>query len=52
MCYDNDDIQQAVQLAILGGGSLAGTLVTADPQVAQSVIRMSARAHSTDADFK
>ncbi|EJD6401554.1 phenylacetic acid degradation bifunctional protein PaaZ [Providencia rettgeri] len=45
MCYDNDDIQQAVQLAILGGGSLAGTLVTADPQVAQSVIRMSARAH-------
>lgn len=37
--------EQAVQLALLGGGSLAGTLVTADPQVAQSVIRASARAH-------
>ncbi|EPO5266230.1 phenylacetic acid degradation bifunctional protein PaaZ [Providencia rettgeri] len=40
-----DDIEQAVQLAILGGGSLAGTLVTADAQVAQAVIRASARAH-------
>ncbi|MEY0976622.1 phenylacetic acid degradation bifunctional protein PaaZ [Providencia rettgeri] len=43
MSYDN--IEQAVQLAILGGGSLAGTLVTADAQVAQTVIRASARAH-------
>ncbi len=43
MNYDN--IEQAVQLAILGGGSLAGTLVTADAQVAQTVIRASARAH-------
>lgn len=43
MCYDN--IEQAVQLAALGGGSLAGTLVTADAQVAQSVIRATARVH-------
>lgn len=43
MSYDS--LEQAVQLAILGGGSLAGTLVTADSQVAQSVIRASARAH-------
>lgn len=43
MSYEN--LEQAVQLAILGGGSLAGTLVTADAQVAQSVIRASARAH-------
>ncbi|MGG4609610.1 phenylacetic acid degradation bifunctional protein PaaZ [Providencia sp. Me31A] len=41
--YEN--MEQAVQLAILGGGSLAGTLVTADAQVAQSVIRASARTH-------
>ena len=43
MSYDN--IEQAVQLAILGGGSLAGTLVTADAQIAQAVIRAGARAH-------
>ncbi|MBN4865973.1 MULTISPECIES: phenylacetic acid degradation bifunctional protein PaaZ [Providencia] len=43
MSYES--LEQAVQLAILGGGSLAGTLVTADAQVAQSVIRASARAH-------
>ncbi|WP_265693431.1 phenylacetic acid degradation bifunctional protein PaaZ [Providencia rustigianii] len=43
MSYDS--LEQAMQLAILGGGSLAGTLVTADSQVAQSVIRASARAH-------
>lgn len=43
MSYES--LEQAVQLAILGGGSLAGTLVTADAQVAQLVIRASARAH-------
>lgn len=43
MSYEN--LEHAIQLAILGGGSLAGTLVTADAEVAQSVIRMSARAH-------
>ncbi|HEC8327958.1 TPA: phenylacetic acid degradation bifunctional protein PaaZ [Providencia rettgeri] len=43
MSYES--LEQAVQLAILGGGSLAGTLVTSDAQVAQSVIRASARAH-------
>lgn len=43
MSYEG--LEQAVQLAILGGGGLAGTLVTADAQVAQSVIRASARAH-------
>ncbi|MER5080141.1 phenylacetic acid degradation bifunctional protein PaaZ [Providencia stuartii] len=41
--YETSD--QAVELAIMGGGSLAGTLVTADTSVAQDVIRRSARAH-------
>lgn len=37
--------EQAVELAIMGGGSLAGTVVTAEASVAQQVIRHSARAH-------
>lgn len=37
--------EQAIELAIMGGGSLAGTLVTADVLVAQEVIRKTARAH-------
>lgn len=43
MSYDG--LEQAVQLAALGGGSLVGSLVTADSQVAQTVIRAAARAH-------
>lgn len=40
-----DELEQAVQLAALGGGSLVGSLITADSQVAQTVIRAAARAH-------
>lgn len=39
------DLAQAVTLAQLGGGSLAGSLVTADGEVASQVIRASACAH-------
>lgn len=37
--------QHALQLACAGGGSLAGTLVTADPQIARQFIAEAARAH-------
>ncbi|HEA3676404.1 TPA: phenylacetic acid degradation bifunctional protein PaaZ [Escherichia coli] len=37
--------QHALQLARAGGGSLAGTLVTADPQIARQFIADAARAH-------
>ncbi|EKT57216.1 phenylacetic acid degradation bifunctional protein PaaZ [Providencia burhodogranariea] len=37
--------EQAIELAIMGGGSLVGTLVTADALIAQEVIRKTARAH-------
>lgn len=43
MSYDG--LEQAVQLAALGGGSLVGSLITADSQVAQTVIRAAARVH-------
>ncbi|EPC1715009.1 phenylacetic acid degradation bifunctional protein PaaZ [Escherichia coli] len=37
--------QHALQLACAGGGSLAGTLVTADPQIARQFIADAARTH-------
>ena len=37
--------QHALQLACAGGGSLAGTLVTADPQIARQFIAGAARTH-------
>ncbi|STI17956.1 bifunctional aldehyde dehydrogenase/enoyl-CoA hydratase [Escherichia coli] len=37
--------RHALQLACAGGGSLAGTLVTADPQIARQFIADAARTH-------
>ena len=43
MPYQNR--QQAIELALLGQGSLAGSLVTADERIAAEVIRATACAH-------
>ena len=39
------DTEQAIALALLGQGSLAGSLVTADPALAKRFIRAAACAH-------